>query len=79
MVEHEFAYSSIDIEKAILAKRKLFEVEGMDEDTLYRMCRVIDEGILVITNILNKKYKTEVDCAPYDFIGMTKEEYDSHI
>lgn len=67
------------ISKGLLAKEVLYGTEGMDMDTLYKMCRVIDEGIMVVTDKLNKSYRTEVPCAPYDFIGMTKEEYDKHI
>ena len=65
--------------KGLLAKEALSGVQGMDSDTLYKMCRVIDKGICVITKELNTKYRTEVDCPPYDFIGWTKEEYDRHL
>ena len=67
------------IEKALIAKEELFHLEGMDENTLYQMCVVINEGIQVVTDKLNKKYKTPYPCSAADFIGMPKEEYDEHI
>jgi hypothetical protein len=71
--------TSFNIEKALLAKEALFHTEGMDEDTLYKICRVIDKGILVVTEHLNKKYKPEGPLSPWELIGMTKEEYDKYL
>lgn len=78
-IEHDLALNPEYIEKALLAKEALFHVEGMDERTLYHMCRVIDMGIAVLTEHLNKKYKTEVPCSPWDFIGMTRKEYERYL
>ena len=67
------------IKDALIAKEILFETEGVDIDTLYRMCKVIDAGILVCTNKLNKKYKTPYPSTPADFIGETREEYEKRL
>ena len=74
-IEHEMALNPKYIKKALIAKELLFNVEGMDADTLYQMNRVIDLGIAVVTEHLNKKYKLKYPCSPWDFVGMTEEEY----
>ena len=67
--------SSRYIKDVIIAKEVILEAEGVDVDTLYRICRILDEGVIAWTDKLNKLYKTDYPCTPADFIGMTQEEY----